>query len=148
MFRDREDAGRQLADQLKDRKLRSPLVLAIPRGGVPVGAVLAEALNADLDVVLSRLPRSHATGIGDEQCRKGAKSRTLALDVYWTSMTTTWSRKKNTNWPKSHRARLFARFAPQAKVSGRSVIVTDDGIATGSTMIAALSYCEPSRREN
>ena len=75
MFRDREDAGRQLADQLKDRKLRSPLVLAIPRGGVPVGAVLAEALNADLDVVLSR---NHALPCNrnwrSARCRKGAKS--------------------------------------------------------------------------
>ena len=114
MFRDREDAGRQLADQLKDRQLRSPLVLAIPRGGVPVGAVLAEALNADLDVVLSR---NYAPPCNrnwrSARYRKGAKSiETLAPDVYWTSMTTTCSRKKNTNWPKFRAVHdCFARFA-------------------------------------
>jgi predicted phosphoribosyltransferase len=54
MFRNREDAADQLAEKLKGRPLRDPLVLAIPRGGVVTGAVLAHALEADLDVVLAR----------------------------------------------------------------------------------------------
>ncbi len=54
MFRDREDAAHQLADKLKDRDLLDPLILAIPRGGVVTGAVLASELGAELDVVLSR----------------------------------------------------------------------------------------------
>ena len=58
MFRDREDAARQLAQKLKDRNLRDPLVLAIPRGGVLTGAVLAKELEAELDIVLSRKLRA------------------------------------------------------------------------------------------
>src|SRR5262249_26445960 len=54
MFRDRADAGHQLAQYLKDRKFSDPLILAIPRGGIVVGDVLATELSADLDVVLSR----------------------------------------------------------------------------------------------
>ena len=58
MFHDREDAARQLAGRLRGRQFRNPLVLAIPRGGVVVGAVLARELGADLDVVLSRKLRA------------------------------------------------------------------------------------------
>src|SRR6516165_9331171 len=58
MFRDREAAGRKLAEKLKGRELHDPLVLAIPRGGVVTGAVLAQELGADLDVVLSRKLRA------------------------------------------------------------------------------------------
>src|SRR6516164_224204 len=58
MFRDREDAALQLAAKLKGRPLWEPLVLAIPRGGVVTGVVLARELGADLDVVLSRKLRA------------------------------------------------------------------------------------------
>ena len=58
MFRNREDAATQLAAQLRDRRFEEPLVLAIPRGGVPIGAVLADELNAELDIVLSRKLRA------------------------------------------------------------------------------------------
>ena len=58
MFRDREDAAVRLAELLKGRELRDPLVLAIPRGGVVLGVVLARELGADLDVVLSRKLRA------------------------------------------------------------------------------------------
>jgi predicted phosphoribosyltransferase len=54
MFHNREDAAFQLAEKLKERKLRQVLVLAIPRGGVVIGAILAQELDAELDVVLSR----------------------------------------------------------------------------------------------
>src|SRR6516162_8676733 len=58
MFRDREDAARQLAEKLKGHAFHEPLVLAIPRGGVVTGAVLARELGADMDVVLARKLRA------------------------------------------------------------------------------------------
>jgi len=58
MFRNREEAAYQLAARLKNRDFHDPLVLAIPRGGVATGAVLARELGADLDVVLSRKLRA------------------------------------------------------------------------------------------
>ena len=58
MFHDRLDAGRQLAAAMKNRSYRNPLVLAIPRGGIVVGAILADELNAELDIVVSRKLRA------------------------------------------------------------------------------------------
>ena len=58
MFEDREDAGRRLAERMRGLPLTRPLVLAIPRGGVEIGAILARALGAELDVVLSRKLRA------------------------------------------------------------------------------------------
>jgi len=58
MFANREDAGRQLAEKLKGRAISHPLILAIPRGGVVTGAVLARELGVGLDVVLSRKLRA------------------------------------------------------------------------------------------
>src|SRR5207253_1085597 len=60
MFQSREEAALELATKLKGRALRDPLVLAIPRGGVIIGAALAEELGADLDVVLARKLRAPA----------------------------------------------------------------------------------------
>jgi putative phosphoribosyl transferase len=141
MFHDREDAGRQLADQLKDRRLRSPLVLGIPRGGVPVGAALADALNAELDVVLSRKLRAPmqpelaigAVSEGGEVYLDPSARRTLDIDQDYLQ-----HEQEHQLAEISRQARLIRQVRPQAKVLGRSVIVTDDGIATGSTMIAAL----------
>jgi len=141
MFRDRDDAARQLAECLRGRDLHNPLVLAIPRGGVVTGAVLARRLGAELDVVLARKLRAPmrpelAVGAVSEDgrvyvnsdiadaCRIGehelAQEVTLQLGEI------------------ARRQRMFRQARPAAQVAGRSVIVTDDGIATGATMIAAL----------
>jgi predicted phosphoribosyltransferase len=140
-FRDREDAGRRLGEALKGRALRDPLVLAIPRGGVAVGAPLARALGAELDVVLARKLRApyqpeyalgaiseagqvtlnpqyrRAAGVSDDYLEQEARHQLAEVE---------------------HRKQLFRAVRPPAPMTGRSVVVTDDGIATGSTMIAAL----------
>jgi putative phosphoribosyl transferase len=141
MFRDREDAGRQLAAALRDLELRDPLVLGIPRGGVVLGAVIARHLEAELDVVLSRKLRaplqpelaigsiaedgkvyltdesSLVPGISDEYLERERRHQLSEI---------------------ARRSEMFRSVRPRVPVEGRSVIVTDDGIATGSTMIAAL----------
>src|SRR5262249_9668706 len=71
-FRNRESAGLMLAERLKARSLDRPLVLAIPRGGVVLGAVLARELGAELDVVLARKLRAP----GNPECAVGAISET------------------------------------------------------------------------
>jgi predicted phosphoribosyltransferase len=141
MFRDREGAARRLAARLKGRVFRKPLVLAIPRGGVAVGAVLARELDADLDVVLSRKLRAP----GQPELAIGAVSETghVYLNHHCGDLA---------GWAGDHlaeecrhqmaeierRKASFRRIRPAVPVKGRSVIVTDDGIATGSTMIGAL----------
>jgi predicted phosphoribosyltransferase len=141
MFANREDAARQLAKNLKHLHLVDPLVLAIPRGGVVTGAVLARELGADLDVVLSRKLRAPyqpelAIGAVGEDGEVYLNHRT---DVA-TSIEQAYIEKERQYQLSeiARRQKLFRAVRPQASVVGRSVILTDDGIATGSTMIAAL----------
>jgi predicted phosphoribosyltransferase len=141
MFANREDAARQLADKLKDEKLQKPLVLAIPRGGVVTGAVLARELEADLDVVLSRKLRAPyqpelAIGAVGEDGEVYLNHRMeAAIGVPHDYI----ERERQHQLAEiERRQKLFRAARPQAPIAGRSVILTDDGIATGSTMIAAL----------
>jgi putative phosphoribosyl transferase len=150
MFRNREDAGHQLAEQLKDRKLHDPLVLAIPRGGVTVGAALAQGLDAELDIVLSRkLPAPGQPELaigaisedGHVHLNDYAKGLVDPLDDYLVMEC------RHQMAEISRRRKLFRQVRPPAKIAGRSVIVTDDGIATGSTMIAALQTVKSQKPE-
>jgi predicted phosphoribosyltransferase len=141
MFRNREEAGRKLAEELKGRELHDPLVLAIPRGGVVIGAVLADELGADLDVVLSRKLRAPgqpelAIGAVSEDGRVNLNRHAWAFLDQLKSYLADEHRRQ---WVEIvRRKKLFRAVRPRAPISGRSVIVTDNGIATGSTMIAAL----------
>lgn len=143
MFRNREDAARQLATKLKGRSLHEPLVLAIPRGGVVTGAVLARELGAELDVVLSRKLRAPgqpelAIGAiaedGQIYLKHHAEGFSDALEEYLAE------ERRHQLAEIARRQKLFRAVRPLARITGRSVIVTDDGIATGSTMIAALQF--------
>lgn len=141
MFHNREDAAYQLAAKLKERQLHDPLVLAIPRGGVVTGAVLARELGADLDVILARKLRAP----GQPELAVGAVSEDgqIYLNHYargfLDSMEEYLAEERRHQLAEiARRTRLFRDIRPQASIKGRSIIVTDDGIATGSTMIAAL----------
>jgi predicted phosphoribosyltransferase len=141
MFRNREHAARRLAEKLKGRELYDPLVLAIPRGGVVIGAVIARELRADLDVVLSRklkAPGQPELAVGavseDGQVYLNHHTRKF-LDLLKEYLA---QERRHQLAEIARRKKLFRGVRPQASVAGRTVIVTDDGIATGSTMIAAL----------
>jgi predicted phosphoribosyltransferase len=115
--------------------------VAIPRGGVVVGAVLAEELGAHLDVVLSRKLRAP----GHPEVALGAISERglvyLNEDVSSAAGPEDEYLRTESRWQLeeiARRSRVYRAIRPLAPVEGRSVIVTDDGIATGSTMIAAL----------
>jgi len=141
MFRNRAEAAHLLARRFKNRELRDPLVLAIPRGGVVTGAVLARELGAELDVVFSRKLRAP----GQPELAIGAVSEDGK--VYLNPSAKAFLDLANEYiageqaYQLSEIARrkaLFRAIRPQATIEGRSVIVTDDGIATCATMIAAL----------
>jgi predicted phosphoribosyltransferase len=141
MFRDRQDAGRRLAQRLKGRPFQDPLVLAIPRGGLVIGAALARELGAELDVVLARKLRAPgqpelALGAVGEDGRvvlnHGAEEVLGGADDYLAEEIAF-----QLSLLARRRARLRA-VRPPAPVAGRSVILTDDGIATGATLTAAL----------
>lgn len=143
MFADREDAARQLAAELRSLPLKDPLVLAIPRGGVVVGAVLARELGAELDVVLARKlrapyqPELALGAVGEDGELYLNRSVVSALGV---SKNYLENERRHQLDEIARRQALYRAARPQAPLAGRSLILTDDGIATGSTMIAALHY--------
>ncbi len=141
MFRDREDAARQLAARLRDYEFKHPLILAIPRGGVVTGAVLAREIGAELDVVLSRKLRAPdqpelAFGAiaenGEVYINEEVAEASGVTDEYF-------HQEKECQLAVIARRKESVRSVrPKASIQDRSVIITDDGIATGSTMMAAL----------
>lgn len=142
LFNDREHAGGLLAVRLREHGVadfEKPLVLAIPRGGVEVGVALARGLGAELDVVLSRKLRSPH----QPELALGAVSETgeVHLNPFAASCagkTSIEAERQRQMAEIERRKVMFRAVRPQAPIEGRSVIVTDDGIATGATMIAAL----------
>jgi len=140
MFRDREDAARQLALRFQGRRLQNPLVLGIPRGGVVVAAHLARELGAELDVVLSRKLRTPGApelamgSLGENgEVYANPSVRPLVEDVLFEQEV------RRQRLELERRREVFRNARPAAELTGRTVIVVDDGIATGSTMVAALS---------
>jgi predicted phosphoribosyltransferase len=139
MFNDRDEAGRMLAERLRGAALHEPLVLAIPRGGVEVGAALARGLGCELDVVLSRKLRAPH----QPELALGAVSETgeVYLNPFAAAVADAAfieAERRRQMEEIARRRTMFRAVRPQAEVRGRTVIVTDDGIATGATMIAAL----------
>ncbi len=141
MFADREEAGRRLAKLLAGRPLVDPLVLAVPRGGVTVGAALAREIGAELDVVLVRKLRApwqeeYALGAVAEDGRVVWNPEAADLVEGARDLVDRESGVQREEIER--RRRLLRSVRPEARVAGRSVIVADDGIATGSTLVAAL----------
>ena len=140
-FRDRNDAGRRLAVLLKGRHWTAPVVAGIPRGGLQVAAAFAEMLQAELDVVVARklpAPWQKELAIG-AVAEEGQEY--LLSDADWSA---SWRRSYLDQVRKSQlalvqqRVEWFRRTCPQIAVADRSVVVVDDGAATGATLVAAL----------
>jgi putative phosphoribosyl transferase len=151
-FHDRTEAGRLLAQQLAAyANLQDVLVLALPRGGVPVAFEVANALHAPLDVIVVR-----KLGVpGQEELAMGAIAtgsvRILNpdvvqfLDIPDEVINTIAAREQQ---ELDRRERLYRGDRPAYDVHGRTVILVDDGIATGATMhaaVAALKQRQPAR---
>ena len=141
MFQNREDAGRQLANCLRGRDLRDPLVLAIPRGGAVVGAALARELDADLDIVFARklrAPQQPELALGAVSEGGEIYLNHFVSDVSGCDEEYLARERREQQGELQRRAKLFRATLEPAPITGRSVILTDDGMATGATMIAAL----------
>jgi predicted phosphoribosyltransferase len=146
-FRNRAEAGHLLGERLKNRPLRNPVVLGIPRGGVVTGFALAQELDAELDVVLSRKLRApfnpeFALGAISENGQVTLNPQAQAAGVSEAYLA---EERQHQLAEIARRKKLFRAIRPHADITGRSVIVTDDGIATGSTMIAALQAVRAQR---
>lgn len=138
-FKDRAQAGRLLAGRLATYKGQRPLLLAIPRGAVPMGKIVADALDGDLDVVLVRKLRAPynpelAIGSIDETGLVYLDPDTRDL---WDEQYLEGEVKTQLETLRRRR-QLYEPAGAPINAAGRIAIVLDDGIATGSTMIAAL----------
>jgi putative phosphoribosyl transferase len=141
MFTDRRQAGRLLGKELRRFRPVDPVVLGLPRGGVPVAAEVARALEAPLDVIVVRklgVPHHPELAMGaigegdvcyidwDVVSELGLSGRELALTV------------RRERAELASRVRRVRAGRPQLDLTGRTVIMVDDGIATGSTITAAI----------
>src|SRR5271169_3456045 len=141
-FNDRIDAGKQLALALKDFKSKDGIVLAIPRGGVVVGFEIAKALNLPLDLIIPRkigAPDNPELAIGAM-----TEDGTIILDEKLVTYlgvpkayVTEESKRQKTEIER--RLQMYRQNEPYPNLEGLDVLVVDDGIATGSTMKAALA---------
>ncbi len=140
-FRDRIDAGERLADALAGEAEPGALVLGLPRGGVPVAAEVARALGAELDVVVARKvgsPRQPELALGAVTASGELYLDTALIDhlrVPREALDAIIARERE---EASRRETRFRAGRPFPAVAGRTVIVVDDGLATGATMRAAL----------
>jgi putative phosphoribosyl transferase len=140
LFRDRRHAGRQLATRLARLAGQDALVLALPRGGVPVGFEVAQAIGGELDVLVARklgVP-SHpelAFGAiaGDEKVVDEGTLAALRISQEDVRRVEDEERRE-----AARRSRSYRGDRPEPRVKGRVVVLVDDGVATGSTAKAAL----------
>ena len=140
LFEDRADAARELASALSAYRGKNPLVLAIPRGAVPMGRILADELGGELDVVLVkklRAPSSPEFAVGAIEESGWAH---IADHASSAGANEAYLRAEKEAQLEALRARRKMYTPARAPIdpAGRTVIVVDDGLATGETMIAAL----------
>ncbi len=144
MFRDRLEAAEALSEAVEAAKPENPVVLALPRGGVPLGVVLARRLGAPLDLMLVRkigMP-------GHEELAAGAIVDGPAPTILFNHEILRFSGLTEADFTdrikvlrdeiEARRARFLAGRAP-VEVAGRTAIVVDDGVATGATMRVAIN---------
>lgn len=142
MFVDRREAGQQLAEALSSLADEDVVVLGIPRGGVDVAAVVAEALHAPLDVVIPRkvgAPGNPELGLGavaeDVEVLDQHLIRTLDVSEDYLRRKIADEREEI-----ARRSALYRSGRPPVDLAGKVAVVVDDGVATGGTAAAALRW--------
>lgn len=143
MFKDREEAGKLLGEELQMHTFDNPLVIAIPRGGVEVGYQVATKLEFDFTVAIAkklRCPKNPESAFGAI-----AEDGSLYLNSRFTSPITREEIESGMKEAKNEvqkRLRIYRRNSPLPDINGRTIILADDGMATGSTLMAVIELCK------
>ena len=140
MFIDRNDAAIRLAERLKSYRGRNPLVLAIPRGAVPMARTIAERLDGEFDVVLVRKLRApYQSELAVGSVNESGWTYVAPFAESYGADADYLEAEKRTQMETIRRRRAqYTPIRPPIDPAARVVIVIDDGLATGATMISAL----------
>jgi predicted phosphoribosyltransferase len=140
-FTDRTDAGERLAEALRERGVEADVVLAVPRGGLPLGRAVADALGAPLDVVVAKkigAPGNPEYALG-AVASDGSVWRNEEALGYTGADEEYFERARREEAESARRkAGRYRGDRPEPDLAGKRVVVVDDGVATGSTMRACL----------
>lgn len=149
-FRDRSDAGHRLAGEMQHLKAEHPVVLALPRGGVPVAAEVSKALGAPLDLLIVRKlgaptqPELAMGAVADAEPPIVVRNEPIIQMLGVSERAFQQVLARETAEARRRRERYLGT-RERVALQNRTVIVVDDGIATGSTMQAALRALQQSR---
>ncbi|MBE3001243.1 phosphoribosyltransferase [Nocardiopsis sp. HNM0947] len=143
MFRDRLEAGERLADELAAQEWHRPVVLAMPRGGVPVAVPVARRLDAPLDVVVARkipVPGSPEVAVGATTAQGPPIFNRRSLGRIGLHEDDLADAVAVEQGEAQRRVEIYRGGADEPEVRDRDVIVVDDGLATGMSARAALGH--------
>lgn len=146
LFKDREEAGLLLADRLMEYENTDSIILAIPRGGVPVGYTISQKLNLPLDIFLSKkIPHPY-----NKELAIGAVTMDSEIVDFYPNISKNYINSEITRIREILKKKyyLFVGNRKPFPVKGKNVIVVDDGIATGNTLlvtIASLRKLKPAK---
>ena len=146
-YRDRRDAGRQLGETLAAMHLQDPVVLGLPRGGVPVAAVVAHRLDAALDVVVVRKlgipwqPEVAMGAIAEGGVRVLDDALIARARVTPAQVDAVENRERDV---LDERVKALRQVRPAIDLTGRTAVIVDDGIATGAKSTAACRVARSS----
>jgi len=141
MFENRTDAGEQLADLLADRGVEADIVLGIPRGALPVARPVADRLDAELDVIVSRkmgAPHNEELAIGAVSSDGSVWRNDDLIGRLGVDGTYVERERERTAEGAREKLATYRGTTDPPDVRGRRVVVVDDGVATGATARACL----------
>jgi predicted phosphoribosyltransferase len=151
IFRDRRDAGRLLAQEIKrSRDWANAIVLGLPRGGVPVAFEVARELSLPLDILVVRklgVPGQEELAMGAVASDGTTVINQIVVHELGISLETIEQAAEQEKLEIGRRERAYRGGFPPVRIEGRTAILVDDGLATGSSMMAAVRSLRPRARE-
>ncbi len=144
IFKDRKDAGEKLAEFIKDYlKNKDVLILAIPSGGVPVAKEISQKLNLPMDLLIVRkiqLPWTTEAGFGAMNLDKDVVLNRKLINYYKLTKEQIEKQKEKTWKTLLERNKIFRKNKPFPDLTGKTVVIVDDGLASGYTLKAGIEF--------